>query len=272
MQERHTNREQYFQEQGYTTVNYVMPFVGEAIPLTEKTSVLEIGCGEGGNLRPFLDMGCRVTGIDISESKIRKATDFLSQPEYQSQLLLVADDIYNLHDHSLKADLIMMRDVIEHIHDQERFMEFIKRFLNPGGVVFFAFPPWYNPFGGHQQICRSRFLSQLPYFHLCPSIIYTFLLKLFGESRGTIGTLMEIKQTGISIGRFQRILRKKNYHILRVRHYLINPNYQIKFKLTPRKQARFIASIPVVRDIFTTASYYLVSLSPIDYQKKPPVQ
>jgi SAM-dependent methyltransferase len=264
MQERHIDREQYFQEQGYTTMKYVIPFIREVFPLTENSSVLEIGCGEGGNLTPFLEMGCSVTGIDISESKIRKAADFLAQPEYQSRLRLVADDIYNIHDPSLKADLIMMRDVIEHIHDQERFMEFLKRFLNPGGVVFFAFPPWYNPFGGHQQICRSRILSRMPYFHLFPAFIYVGILKLFGESRGTIDALLEMKGTGISIERFQRILRKEQYKIKKIRHYLINPNYEIKFRLRPRKQVRFITFLPFIRDLLTTASYYLVSLPASD--------
>lgn len=258
MQERHSNRERYFQEQEYTTANYVIPFIREGFPLTEKTSVLEIGCGEGGNLKPFLDMGCQVTGIDISESKIGKAREFLNRSEHTNRLQLIADDIYNIMDPSLKADLIMMRDVIEHIHDQQRFMGFLKRFLQPGGVVFFAFPPWYNPFGGHQQICRSRILSKLPYFHLLPPFIYAFILRAFVESNATIANLLEVKQTGISIERFQQIIREQDYRILKVCHYLINPNYEVKFRLRPRKQAALVAAVPFIRNFFTTTSYYLI--------------
>jgi SAM-dependent methyltransferase len=259
MQERHTNREQYFREQGYTTLKYVIPFIKQVYPLNEHMHVVEIGCGEGGNLKPFLDLGCRVTGIDISESKIVKARDFLNHPEYQKRLRLIADDIYNITDPGMKADLIVMRDVIEHIHDQERFMRFMKGFLHPGGMVFFAFPPWYNPFGGHQQVCKSRFLSKLPYFHLLPAFIYRGLLILFGESKGTVFNLLEVKETGISTERFERILAKERYRIVKLHHYLINPNYEVKFRLKPRKLPGFISAIPFFRNFFTTSSYYLVS-------------
>lgn len=268
MQERHKNREQYFQEQEYTTRKYVIPFIIEIFPLSANHRILEIGCGEGGNLKPFLDMGCQVTGIDISSSKIELARSFLNQSTDQSNLLLIAEDIYDIGDSPVKADLILMRDVIEHIHDQGRFMSFLKQFLLPGGMIFFAFPPWYNPFGGHQQVCQSKFLSRLPYVHLLPSFIYKKLLKSFGENDATIQGLMEVKETGLSIERFVRILTKENYKIEKVNHYLVNPNYEIKFRLKPRKQLGFIAAIPFVRDFLTTSSYYLVSVDMDSYKIK----
>ncbi len=261
MQERHTNRRQYFQEQVYTTSKHVIPFIREVFPLSERTRVLEIGCGEGGNLKPFLDMGCQVTGIDLSESKIELAHSFLNQPDHQGRLRLIAEDIYRIQDPALHVDLVIMRDVIEHIHDQVRFMGFMKQFLVPGGMIFFAFPPWYNPFGGHQQVCQNRILSRLPYFHLLPSFFYGKLLKVFGENDATIRGLLEVKETGISIERFERILTKERYKIDKVQHYLINPNYEIKFKMKPRKQNRFIAAVPYVRDFLTTSSHYLVSVT-----------
>ncbi len=260
MQERHTNRWQYFQEQVYTTSRYVIPFIREVFPLSENTTVLEIGCGEGGNLKPFLDLHCRVTGIDISPGKIELARSLLHQPDYQDKLLLLAEDIYNTSDPALRGDLIILRDVIEHIHDQERFMSFLKQFLLPGGMIFFAFPPWYNPFGGHQQVCQSKFLSRLPYLHLLPSFLYRKILKAFGESDATVRGLLEVKETGLSVERFERILKKERYKIGKVQQYLINPNYEIKFRLKPRKQNRLIAAIPFVRDFLTTSSYYLISM------------
>ncbi|HOW25518.1 MAG TPA: class I SAM-dependent methyltransferase [Bacteroidales bacterium] len=260
MQERHTNRQQYFQEQVYTTSQYVIPFIREVFPPGNNTTVLEIGCGEGGNLKPFLDMGCRVTGIDISESRITLARSFLDDPDYKDRLELIANDIYDVHEPFIKFDLIILRDVIEHIHNQKWFMSYLKRFLRPGGMVFIAFPPWYNPFGGHQQVCRNRILSKLPYVHLMPSFCYRKLLKAFGENDATIQGLMEVKETGLSIERFERILKQDGYRIVKMQHYLINPNYEIKFRMKPRKQNRLIAAIPFVSDFLTTSSYYLVSV------------
>jgi hypothetical protein len=152
-----------------------------------------------------------------------------------------------------------MRDVIEHIPGQEKFMGFVKSFLKTDGKFFLAFPPWQNPFGGHQQVCKSKILSVMPWFHLFPQSIYTFILKAFGESDATIKGLLEIKETGISIERFERILKHENYKTEKRVFYLYNPNYETKFGIKPRKQINLISSIPGLRNFFTTAMYYIVS-------------
>ncbi|MDP1745174.1 MAG: SAM-dependent methyltransferase, partial [Bacteroidota bacterium] len=41
--------------------------------------------------------------------------------------------------------------------------------------------------------------------------------------------------------------------------FFINPNYEVKFKLKPRESYGFITKIPVLRNFFTTACYYLIS-------------
>ena len=50
MHDRHTDREKYFGEQAQTTRKHVIPFIETVKKVDEKLSVLEIGCGEGGNL------------------------------------------------------------------------------------------------------------------------------------------------------------------------------------------------------------------------------
>lgn len=197
MQKRHLDRDRYFSEQVYTTEKYVIPFLETVFPVSSTSAVFEIGCGEAGNLKPFLDLGCTCLGIDLAESKIELGKEFLADHPNYSRLKLKADDIYNFTDFSVKYDLIMLRDVIEHIHDQEKFIVFLQNFMHEKSVVFFAFPPWQNPFGGHQQICKSRFLSVLPFFHLLPKSMYKAVLRLFGESGATIDGLLEIKETGI---------------------------------------------------------------------------
>ncbi len=258
MQKRHQNRKLYFEEQDYTTRRYVIPFIEQHQPLYPGMRILEIGCGDGGNLKPFLERGCQVTGVDLSENKIELARRFFADDPDRDQLALICDDIYNLEPAGHRFDLILMRDVIEHIHNQERFMAFVKRFLSRQGLFLLVFPPWQNPFGGHQQVCQNRLLSHLPYFHLLPTSCYRFVLKTGGESRATIDGLLEIKETGISIEHFESILKKENYRLLRKTLYLVNPNYEIKFGLKPRKQAAWMARLPGVRNFFTTTAYYLI--------------
>ena len=261
MQKRHINRIKYFEEQGITTDKYVIPYLSDLIEIGTKTEVLEIGCGEAGNLKPLLDIGCKATGIDISSGRIDQAKKFFSNHKNRNNLELICEDIYKYNSSGKKYDLIMMRDVIEHIPNQEKFMNFTKRFLKPEGKIFIAFPPWQNPFGGHQQICKSKLLSKIPFFHLFPYKTYTFILKIFGESEAKINTLVEIKQTGISIERFEKIIKQEKYSIDKRTYYFVNPNYETKFGLKPRTQSKLISSIPWVRNFFTTAMYYVISQS-----------
>lgn len=259
MQERHSDTKRYFEEQAITTKKFVIPYISEISTITSDSLVLEIGCGEGGNLVPFLEMGCKVTGIDIMPNRIAEAEKYLAHHPQRSNLTLISDDIYNRSEKDGIYDIIIMRDVIEHIHNQEKFMGFVKQFLKPSGKFFLAFPPWHNPFGGHQQICKNRFLSKVPFFHILPTDIYKSILKVFGEDRKTIDDLMEIKATGISLERFEKIAQKESYQIDRKTWYFINPNYETKFGLKPRVQSRVLTAIPFIRNFFVTAGYYILS-------------
>jgi hypothetical protein len=258
MQNRHTNRRQYFDEQDYTTLKYVIPFIEMFCKISGELNILEIGCGEGGNLKPFLDAGCQVTGIDLSPNKINLAHAFFGDHPHKNNLDLICDDIYNLTPPTRKYDIIFMRDVIEHIHNQEKFMTFVRPFMHNESLFFLAFPPWQNPFGGHQQICKNRILGLFPWFHLLPVAWYRKLLTLAGESSATVDNLLEVKETGISIERFERIIQSTSYRLLAKRLFLINPNYEVKFRLKPVRQPAFIAGIPWLRNFLTTSVFYLL--------------
>ncbi len=258
MFQRHKDKSIYFEEQSHTTEKFVIPYIEAHRKIEPGMQILEIGCGEGGNLRPFIDRNCLVTGIDLSEKRIELAQSFFENHPKKDNLTLLCLNVYDAEDRLGQYDVVLLRDVIEHIFDQEKFMGFMKRFLKPDGIAFFAFPPWQNPFGGHQQVCQSWIISKFPYIHLLPTFLYKGILTLAGETEGRIKGLMGIKRTGISIERFKRILNKEVYHILEEDYYLINPNYETKFGLKPRKQSKLIASIPWLRNFLTTAMYYVI--------------
>jgi SAM-dependent methyltransferase len=266
MQHRHTNRAQYFEEQATTTRRYVIPFIEAYMKVGPETRVLEIGCGEGGNLIPFLERGCKeVRGIDLAAWKIHNGELFLTDWAEQQKdpntprAQLSCINIYDAKPEEWgQFDLIFARDTLEHIHDQEAFMAFIRSFLKPTGKFFLGFPPWQNPFGGHQQMCESRVLSKLPYFHLLPRRAYAGLMRLFGETEGRIESLLEIEETRITIERFESIARRTRYRILQRNLYTINPNYEVKFGLKPRIAPGILSRLKWVRNFFITTNYYLL--------------
>lgn len=211
-------------------------------------------------MTPFLDLGCEVIGVDISVTQIEKAQFYLDKAGYQN-FKVVAKDIYDVQSNEIgKFDFIFLRDVIEHIPDQEEFFKVIKNYLNPKGIIFFGFPPWRMPFGGHQQICKSKFLSMLPYYHILPYPLFKGILKLFGEDQETIESLVEIKDTGISIARFYRCIKNEKFSIVKNTHYLINPNYETKFGLKGRELWSLL-KLPHLQDFYTTAVYCVIANS-----------
>jgi SAM-dependent methyltransferase len=256
MQKRHTDTLQYFNEQIYTTEKYVIPFIEKVKKVESGMKVFEIGCGEGGNLKPFSDKNCICVGVDLNKDKIEKGKKLFEQVQ---NIELINNDIYQMPDYFGKFDILIIRDVIEHIFDQDKFLGFIKNFLKEDAVIFVAFPPWQNPFGGHQQMCRNKLLSVTPYFHLLPAFIYRGILKASGELDVNVEGLLDIKKTGISLERFERICRKNQYNINSKVLYFINPNYEIKFGLKPRKTWPLFDRLSWLRNFYITCGYYLIS-------------
>ena len=140
-------------------------------------------------------------------------------------------------------------------------MRFLKSILKDDGKVFLGFPPWQMPFGGHQQVSKNKIFNMMPYIHLLPNPVYKFILKSFGNEKNFIRELLEIKKTRLSIEYFEKIIKRAGYKIDKVKFFLINPIYEMKFKLKPKEQYKFISGIPYLRNFVTTTCYYLISVN-----------
>lgn len=257
----HSSKQVRFQQQVDNAEAFLLPFIEQQIPVQAGLSVMEIGCGEGGVLKSFTNRGVSCLGVDLSPTRIEAATQLMQEEVNKGLVTFITKNVYDsdfLESYQGQFDLILLKDTIEHIPDQERFIPYLRNFLTPNGHVFFGFPPWRMPFGGHQQICRSKILSKLPWVHLLPRSLYTGVMRMFGESDRIVQDLLEIKDTGISTHRFERIIRKSDFEIQQQKMFLFNPIYRYKFGLTPREQAKWVLAIPHLRDFVTTAGWYLV--------------
>jgi len=262
MYEFHTDRDRYFQMQKMVCKEDIIPFIEKDYPVRQEATILEIGCSTAGVLSAFLERGHRGFGVDMDDNSLNYARGQLAEYIESKQLTLINRDIYSVDfekEFQVKFDIIILKDVIEHIHNQEKLLEKMQSFLAPSGVIFMGFPPWQMPFGGHQQMCRSKILSHLPYFHLLPIPLYKGILKAF-----KIGTeqLCDLKKTGISIERLEKLAKKTHYKILNRELYFINPIYKYKFNMKVRKQPLLFSSIPYIRNFYTTCAYYLFTAHP----------
>ena len=255
----HRSGRSQFDQQHSTTSEYIIPFIEAARSVPPGTRVLEVGCGEGGVLRAFLDRGCEGVGVERSGPRLERARELLAGALEQENTRLVNGDILDLEpekDLGGRFDLIILKDVIEHIPDQPRLLERLKDCLKPGGAIFFAFPPWQMPFGGHQQVCENAVLSITPWLHLLPNSLYRRALVMGKERRERVEELLALRKTGLSLGKFERLLQRAGYRTIRRKLYLINPIYRYKFGLKPREQFKLIGRLPYLRNFVTTCGYY----------------
>ena len=200
MQHRQTDRRLYFNELAATSDKYFFPYISAFIRPGEGTGVLEIGCGEGGNLLPFAKAGCSVTGVDLAENKIADAIRFFEEENAPGRF--IASDIFKITGFEKSFDLIICHDVIEHIFDKKAFMANL-------------------------------------------------------EKEGCITELLEIKQTRTPIELFEKLLHEYNAELLDRKLWFINPHYEVKFGLKPRKLPAFLGKIPWLRNFFTTSCFYV---------------
>lgn len=169
MQERHVDGERYFKELAYSTEKYLLPFMEGVRKVVPGMKVLEIGCGVGGNLLPFVERGCRVTGVDLGKERIAQAARLLDPVRYPG-VELIAADIFTVAHLKGSFDLILVHDVIEHIPDKVRFFELIKEFLRPGGIIFWVFLP---------GICLSEGINRFVKVVFCPICHFSIYFRVF---------------------------------------------------------------------------------------------
>lgn len=256
----HKDEKVRYEQQVDNSRSYVLPFIEQTKTIGKGVNVLEIGCGEGGVLVPFMDKGAFCVGVDLNPIRIDLATGFYAKEVAAGKIEFLYKNVYD-DDFLLRFkdffDVIILKDAIEHIPEQEKFIPYLKNFLKQEGQIFFGFPPWYMPFGGHQQICDHK-LGMMPWYHILPKPIYKGILKMIGENEGVIRELMEIYDTRITIERFERIVRNSGMQFKNKTHFLINPIYKYKFGWQPRKQFGIISAIPFVRNFLTTCVYYTI--------------
>jgi len=91
-------------------------------------SVLDIGCNMGGNLIPFLEIGCRVKGIEFGPG---------IETAKQYNVPLHSGSLYDLNE---MFDLVIMNHVFEHLTDLERVLDKVKDILTDEGRLIIRVP------------------------------------------------------------------------------------------------------------------------------------
>ena len=109
----HENKSRYFEIQRWVTAQYIIPFL--ELPAQASLRVLEVGCGEAGVLKAFVDQGHTGMGIELSSTRVEMANSFLSDDVKQGKVEIVNANIYDIDpasDPKFQFDLNVLKDVI----------------------------------------------------------------------------------------------------------------------------------------------------------------
>lgn len=101
-------------------------------------------------------------------------------------------------------------------------------------------------------------LADLPFIHLLPARLYNALLKTCGESAAMRRELLDIKRCGLSIETFEALLPQTGLQSFRRTLWLVNPHYQQKFGLRPRRMPRWAGRLKYLRNYASTSCWYLL--------------
>ena len=102
----------------------------------ERASILDYGCGSGDITFPMLQSGHTVTGVDIAEGMVRKATDRAKQFGLSARASYHhLDDDVLCRISSKKFDAVVCSSVLEYVEDDRSLLRMFHDVLRDGGIL-----------------------------------------------------------------------------------------------------------------------------------------
>jgi len=244
------------------------------IPLLKRWGVefkqkrlLDIGCGLGGGTIAFSEAGSTAIGLDIRADLVREAKSFARARKANMTFIKGDACSENIGKTVGKYEIVIIRDVMEHIPKEKKngLLFNLTKILKEEGICFVSFPPYYSPFGGHQQYPRSV-ISFLPYVHLLPLAAELRLIYLGRNLRRRISTSewnefldwrARIRKQKVTIASFENLISLCSLDIVRRELYLIRPAFLYRYGLPTARNLVF-GKIPLMKDLTTTGALYLL--------------
>jgi SAM-dependent methyltransferase len=195
--------------------------------LPDNARILEIGCSSGEYLSGLRDeRNWEITGIDVSKHAIS-----IAKKTYN--LNVICKDLFECKFEDNYFDLVILRYVLEHLHNPDDVIKEIKRILKDNGLIYLVIP--------NSDTIERKIFKQYWCEYDVPRHLFLF----------SINTITEL-------------LKKNKFKILHLKHSIVPNNWimSIKYYLKDKNFSKILVNFfdisnPLLLLIFTPISILL---------------
>jgi len=224
--------------------------------LPEQAAVCEIGCGEGGVLLAFVERG---TSYALGTDIVAALLDQISRPIAEKLDVNVEYEGHDVINDAIpdkwveRFDVVVMRDVIEHLDDPGIALKNIARIMKPGGVILITFPPYTSPFGGHQQLLGTR-AGAVPFVHMLPDGLFERIVKAGDATNAE--EVRRLHRIRCSARGVQQAARSAGMEAVDERYFGLRPVFRWKYNRNiPTMEVTNLKGLPLVKTLAMEAAF-----------------
>jgi 2-polyprenyl-3-methyl-5-hydroxy-6-metoxy-1,4-benzoquinol methylase len=222
--------------------------------------VLDFGCGTGGVAVALAEKGATCVGFDHNDLHIREAKRMAADHGVDARFVCGdALDVarLNLELDGNKFDLIVLSEFLEHLVDicnVNDLLSQLNKHLSGNGHIYISFPPWFNPFGGHQA--GWPVIQYVPWFHLIPDRLKYMIAPEHTKQYLEFSTELN----HLTISTIERFIKNLPLVMVRREFFHLRPEFTVRYAV-PTIRSRMLGRIPIIREVTTTGAYYLLAQS-----------
>jgi len=249
----------YFDYQRRVAKEAILPWLAARLPLAS-IDVADFGSHSGGMIDVLREDG-----------RVRSALGFELNRDVVAESPLRPDPLFRLTEADLlrldaheEFDLVLACEVLEHVPATAELLRVARRALRPRGHMLVTFPPFWSPFGGHQQLASTA-VRLVPYLQYAGRYRFLKLARLQDTNYMSAETALEdvtsVFATKLTLRRAERAFHAEGFRLADRTLWLLRPEYRVRYGVRPLG-AGPLGTVPVVREALVTGAYYLLERSP----------